>query len=495
MFNSKFLRTALTAALLFVWSGPATTQVPMTGAGVGSPDDLSTTPISTACTASSGTTITFTAQGVGPANANRTSVVSINWSDSTAAGTAELTAVTIGGISMVRGVRASGDNQNSNAEIWYIANPTGTSANIVATFSTAVDGVTIGVYSLIGYLTSPTASTAGTTSVSQAHTNKQVALAAASRTTNVSTSLSNMTNDYSAACGATLWGVHASQRLNGNGTLSSTISPTSSNPKIALAVWVGTTAGTCNEATAFLARTTSPDATHISAYTNFICGLVADNVWTKFDALYVLAAQSTTNALLSLVSSTFNATSNGSPTFTADRGYTGTNLSATVYLSTNFNPSTASSPKFTQNSAHVSGWSVTDAGALGTGFIGYSITTNEAAIVPKYTDNNAYFRTNSSGSAGQAVATSQGFYIGNRSSSTAVQGYKDGSQIMTHTSSDNSVAIQNANMAILAININTVPQGSGHQIAFASIGSSLSSDDALAFYTRARTYATAVGMP
>jgi len=195
-------------------------------------------PIGNACSIVSGTTTTFTAQGIGNANPNRTSVVSINWGDSTLAGTAEITNVTLGGVSMLRGVRAAGDDQNSNSEIWYLANPTGTSANIVVTTSTAIDGITIGVYSLIGYATAPISTTVGTTSASLAYSNKQVALEAGSRTINVSTSLSNLTNDFSSACGPNLWGVHASGRLNGNGqTLTSTISPTSDNPKIALAIW------------------------------------------------------------------------------------------------------------------------------------------------------------------------------------------------------------------------------------------------------------------
>src|SRR6266404_2872294 len=131
----------------------------------------SSTPVSNACINVSGTTVTFTAQNVGGVNPNRITVVSINWSDSTAAGTAELTAMTVGGISMLRAGRAAGDDQNNNAEVWYVANPTGTTANIVATFSTAVDGITIEVYSLIGYVTAPTSSTTGTTSVSQLYNN------------------------------------------------------------------------------------------------------------------------------------------------------------------------------------------------------------------------------------------------------------------------------------------------------------------------------------
>jgi hypothetical protein len=192
----------------------------------------------TGCSIVSGTTVTFTAKGIGNAAANRVTVVSINWGDSTSAGTAELTGVTIGGVAANRAVRASGDNQNSNSEIWFLQTPTGTSANIAITSSTTIDAATIDVYRLVGYNSLvPVASTTGTTSASQAYTNKQVALAAGSRTVNVSTSLSNMTNDFSSACGSSLWGVHASQKLNGTSTLTTSINPTSNNPKIALAVW------------------------------------------------------------------------------------------------------------------------------------------------------------------------------------------------------------------------------------------------------------------
>src|SRR5882724_1072838 len=223
----------------------------------------STTPVSNACTTSSGTSITFTAQGVGGANPNRITVVTINWDDSTNAGTAQLTAMTVGGISMTQAAVASSGVQNSNSEIWYAPNPSGTTANIVATFASAVNGVTIEVYSLVGYISAPITSAVGTTSASQSYNNKQLALATASRTVNVSTSLSNLTNDFSSACGANLWGVHASQPLRGNNqTLTTTISPTSNNPKIALAIWsTQPFTGNCTQSATFLARTSGLDGT------------------------------------------------------------------------------------------------------------------------------------------------------------------------------------------------------------------------------------------
>lgn len=483
-------------AFLFVCIADASAQFDKTNGcdryGFCSPNSAKVVPVGNACTTSSGTTITFTAQGVGGPNPNRTTVVTINWGDSTLAGTAELTAMTVGGISMVRAVRATGDNQNSNSEIWYVANPTGSSANIVATFSTAVNAVTIEVYSLIGFISAPIANTFGTTSVSLGYNNKQVALATASRRTNVSTSLSNMVNDFSSACGANLWGVHASQKLNGNGqTLTSTISPTSSTPEIALAIWA-ITPPSCTEGSAFLARTSGLDATHTSAYQTLICGLVADGIWAKLDLLYIFATQNTTTALLNLKSTSFNGTLNGSPTFTTDRGYTGTEGSITVYINTGFNP-TSGSPQFTQNSAHISAWNITNSSSNSSG-IGSIGAGGERSYILSSNAGVTQVLVNVAATVGQSYTLTTGHNIANRPNSTTLQGYGNGVQLLSNGAM-NSTALVNQNFYGLAINNVGVALGTGLQFAQISIGSQLSSTEALNFYGRLRVYMTAVGVP
>src|SRR6266404_5464409 len=190
------------------------------------------------CLTVSGTTTTFTAKGLGTASPSRIIAVTINWSDSTLAGTAQITAVTVAGSSTLRAVRALSNGQNSNSEVWWLQLPSGTSGDIIVTSSTAINAMTIAIYSLVGFNSiAPYATTTGTTTISQAFQAKNVALEAGSRTVNVSTSLSALTNDFSSACGTGLWGVHASGALNGNGTLTSNINPTSNNPEMALAIW------------------------------------------------------------------------------------------------------------------------------------------------------------------------------------------------------------------------------------------------------------------
>lgn len=499
MFSSKYLRVALAIALTLVWSASASAELLTThaGSGAGGPRG---TPVSNACITSSGTTITFTAQGVGTAGANRITVVTINWDDSTVANTAELTAVTVGGISMARAVRAAGDNQSSNSEIWYAINPTGTSANIVLTFSTAVDAVTLEVYRLIGY-NNVLSTTTGTTSVSQAYDNKQLAIAAASRRVNVSTSLSNMVNDFSSACGANLWGVHASQPLHGNGgTLNSSISPTGNTPLIALVKWsVSNSALTCNESISFMARTSGIDATHTAAYNALICGLVTDSVWSLLDVLQVYAAQNSTVSLLNLKSSSFNATNVGSVTFTTDRGYTGTEGSTTAYIETGYGFS-SSGAQLTQNAGHLSVWSVTNvnsaAAIMG---IARASPNSSSYLLPNQTSSsNAYYDVSSGFSGCTATCTvaagsTVAHYIASRTASNVIAGYKNGSNVVT---SSQTSAIPSADtFPVLAWVIDGAYTGSRYQAAAVTMGAALDSTQAGNLYTRLRTYMTAVGVP
>lgn len=217
---------------------PAAAQVAQTGGGLPTPGgDVTNT--DNACLSVSGTVQTFTAKKLGGGKAGRILAVSINWSDSTLAGTAEITGVTVDGNAMTRAVRAAGDNQNSNSEIWYAQVSSGTTGDVVATFSTAVDGVTIAIYRLVNYTTvTPLATATGTTTATaNGLLSGYATLGTASRRTNVSTSLSNMTNDYSTACGSNLWGVHASNFATAPGNLSTTVSPTSSTPLVAMASW------------------------------------------------------------------------------------------------------------------------------------------------------------------------------------------------------------------------------------------------------------------
>lgn len=123
----KFLALLLTVC----WIAPALAQVPMTGAGKGTPG-APTTPTYTFTEAPAGqspgtSTATFTSVNIGTASADRVVIVSLNTEGVTAA------SLTIGGVSASKATSdASGV---SDVSIWYLNVTTGTTATIVATSS------------------------------------------------------------------------------------------------------------------------------------------------------------------------------------------------------------------------------------------------------------------------------------------------------------------------------------------------------------------------
>jgi hypothetical protein len=266
--------------------------------------------------------------------------------------------------------------------------------------------------------------------------------------------------------------------------------------------------GGCAAATAFLARANTLAAPYIDPITTFICGSVSkglinsDGTSNVFDVLYLFATQDTTNALLNIVSSSYTGTTSGSPTFTAGRGFTGTDqASSPPYINTGFNPRTASSPIFVQNSAHISMWSNTNAQAVNGGccigaFGGGGGT--ESDIFPKYSDGKAYFRINDAApqTSGVTNANSTGHYIATRSSSGSQNGYINA--VDQGISPITSGLPPSLNIIILAGNLPTDPtaiNGGGYQVCMASIGASLNSTQTTDFYNLLRAYMTAVGVP
>jgi hypothetical protein len=230
-----------------------------------------------------------------------------------------------------------------------------------------------------------------------------------------------------------------------------------------------------------------------------IKGLKSDGVWSKLDRLWLLAAENSQAALTDLVGLTL-ATATGSPTFTTDRGYTGTDTAspAGVRIDTGYDPSTQG-VAFTQNSAHASAWCVGNVASSNGGALlgqGASNSTN-TSLYDTLTDGNIYSRINDAASSGSqgAPGTRAGHWISNRSGASASQVYQNGSSFSSPNAT--SGTIRSGTFGILAFNDTNVGWQSGtpNQVAMASMGGSLSSTDASNFYSRLRTYMTAVGVP
>lgn len=257
-----------------------------------------------------------------------------------------------------------------------------------------------------------------------------------------------------------------------------------------VAVYGAVVSGGPTPLSAFLTRAnavTTLDGTHTSAYTALINGGVSDGWWSKLDVLMIYATQSSGVALLNLVNATYTATAGAGLAFVTDRSFGGNGT--TDQLVTTFNPSTATSPNFTQNSAHVSVWSL-NAGQSGVQSVNIGLSA-ETSIFPVFIDNNVYLRIDDNPpSAGFANLTASGLFLGNRDSSTTRQGYLNGVSVGTYGSVP-SQAVPNS--ALVAVGAGGT--ASSNLVAAISAGSTLNSTDQLNFYNRMRTYMTAVGVP
>jgi hypothetical protein len=208
---------------------------------------------------------------------------------------------------------------------------------------------------------------------------------------------------------------------------------------------------------------------------NLVKGLKTDGLWTKLNVLHLFAAENYASANVDLVgllvaTTTANLLANG---YYCNH--------STEYVTTAFNFSSGGGGKFTQNSAHVGVWNLTDGGTT------YFIVLPSTGLgawphIQVYTDNNCYARINDSAGGGVAMPDCKGFLVGNRSDATTRQTYRNGVSLGTTTAASEVPA--NGTMVVF-----------DKYIAAVCAGASLNATEQTNYYNRMRTYMTAVGVP
>ena len=112
--------------------------------------------------------------------------------------------------------------------------------------------------------------------------------------------------------------------------------------------------------------------------------------------------------------------------------------------------------------------------------------SSPVSIFPMFSDNNIYLRVNDNPeSGGFSIATPEGHSLGNRSSSTARQGYRNGSSVGSY-GSVNSVAPGSDVMRY-------IPGNTAITLNAATIGGSLNSTEVTDLYNALNTLKTAIG--
>ena len=236
---------------------------------------------------------------------------------------------------------------------------------------------------------------------------------------------------------------------------------------------------TSTESSNFLARTSGLNNTHKTRYDALISGLVTDGDYTKLDVLYVWATDTTTNALLNLApNASYNGTVVGTPTsFTADVGYTGDG--STFAIDSHFNPNTASSPQYTQNSASLGAYVLTNVTSGGSiiSVVGAQVGAADAGFGPFYF-GTALYKVNEYTTKSPSTSTSQGQWIATRTAasgagSTSV--YLNGNTTAFDTDTVASTGVPNTNFYFFSSNNGAVSNASAAQMSAGFIGSGLSS--------------------
>lgn len=244
------------------------------------------------------------------------------------------------------------------------------------------------------------------------------------------------------------------------------------------------------EASALVARFTTPPTRARKALIDTLVGsLKTAGVWSKMDALYVMAAADAQAAQRNWIADAFNLTPNSAPTFAADRGYTPNGT--TSYLDTGFNPSTAPTPKLTQNDAHMFIWSRTNLRNAGT--ISYDAGNGNSRVtrrgnVDAPTGSDAAVAANMTS---QVVLTPNAYpgHVGwSRSGAALWEGYTGGVDIGGGTTASAAALSENFGIGRIAAG-----QFGLNQIAAYHFGSNLTAGEVLATYNALNTYMTAVG--
>ncbi len=239
----------------------------------------------------------------------------------------------------------------------------------------------------------------------------------------------------------------------------------------------------------FAAFTTPPTDARKILINDFVVALKDGGVWDLLLVLHILAAADAQASLINWKTpGTFNATLVSTPTFTADRGYTGNGT--TTALSSAFVPSTNGGAIYVQNSAHASVRSLSDiAGNNANRPIGMASVTSPRVLVNTRNAANQLGTILNSGGGGAnvALATTLGHFIVSRTAAAVTQRYHNGAA--QGTSVDASTGLPTDTIHYLRDATNFAAM----QIASASIGGALDDSHAATLYNAELAYMQAVG--
>lgn len=230
---------------------------------------------------------------------------------------------------------------------------------------------------------------------------------------------------------------------------------------------------------AFLSATGITNATIVNALCTLVGSAKANGWWTKCYAIYPLVGGTSATCAVNLKSpGTYDISWTGSPTF-ASTGVSG--WSSSNYGNTGFVPSSV----MTIDNNHILSYSRTNVAEDTVDFgAGASLAFNYGCT-PRDGGDSIVLYTGSGGSIGVSNSSSLGCFHGVFDGRS--KAYKNGSIIINDVSTQNSQAATNVRFGYVGTNA-----PSTREVAFATLGTSVTATEAANMYTDIQTFQTAL---
>jgi hypothetical protein len=223
-----------------------------------------------------------------------------------------------------------------------------------------------------------------------------------------------------------------------------------------------------------------PDSTRKTLIDGLVTGLKSDSIWSKITALYLFAAHDSVAARVNLKTPATLASAVNSPTFTADRGYTGDAVSA--YVDTNLTATT-----ITRTDATMFALCNTVSTSSLSPILAYA-TTGEIRLDANTLASNRVRVGSATSSSPTTQPVDDNFIAARRTGTTQT--------INVDTSVEGSVTVADSSSGasdpVYALRVATTYGNS--QISIAGWGVWLTDTEANNLRTRIRTYCTGVGV-
>jgi hypothetical protein len=247
------------------------------------------------------------------------------------------------------------------------------------------------------------------------------------------------------------------------------------------------------DAQAFITAANITDNTQKTAINTLVVNLKGYGIWTKMKAIYPFVGGTATTHKWNLknpldTDAAFRLVFSGGWTHSST-GPTPNGVNA--YADTFLVPNTILS----QNSTHISYYSRINSNLteIEIGASNGPNATDNKLVLEIRTSNVTYYNINSTTTyISHADTDSRAFYIGNRTASNVVNGWRNSSKLATGTTA--STTPSTAKVYLGAFNrVGSVVFYSTKQCAFASLGDGLTDTEAANFYTAVQAFNTTLG--